>query len=92
MPAKGNKGKQYQTAVCAIMISLKLNDPAIIATGIINKPNEISYEIICAAERKDPKNAYLEFDAHPLRIIPYTPREEPANTNKIEFFGSASTS
>ena len=35
--------------------------------------------IVCEAERNPPKNAYLELDAHPAIITPYTPIEEIAN-------------
>src|ERR1043166_3609879 len=33
----------------------------------------ISYETIWAAERKLPRNAYLELDAQPAMMTPYTP-------------------
>ena len=31
-----------------------------------------SYEIVCATARRAPKKAYLEFEAHPANIVPYT--------------------
>ena len=69
--AKGNKGKIYQTVVCcAVTISVKFSDPAIKMTGIKTKLIETSYEIICAADRKAPRNAYFELLAHPAIIIP----------------------
>jgi hypothetical protein len=47
----------------------------------MHRPIETSYEIICAAERNDPRNAYFELLAHPAIIIPYTFKEEIANKN-----------
>jgi hypothetical protein len=35
----------------------------------------ISYDTICAAERIAPRKAYLELDAQPERMMPYTPIE-----------------
>ena len=34
------------------------------------KAREISYEIVCAIERIDPRSEYLEFDDHPDNNIP----------------------
>jgi hypothetical protein len=59
-------------------------------TGSIVNPMETSYEIICAAERKDPRNAYFELLAHPAIIIPYTFKDEIAKMNNILRFRSAS--
>jgi hypothetical protein len=50
-----------------------------ITIGKIIKPIEISYETICAADLKDPKNAYLELLAQPAKIMLYTPKEDIAN-------------
>lgn len=36
-----------------------------------------------AADRKEPKKAYLEFELQPINNIPYTPKEDKANINKI---------
>jgi hypothetical protein len=66
----GNNGKTYQISVCASTIVVKFNEPTQIKTVIKIKPNETSYEIICAADRRQPKNAYFEFLAQPERIIP----------------------
>lgn len=50
---------------CAKTISEKLKDPAHTKTDIIINPIDTSYEIICATERKAPKNEYFELLAHP---------------------------
>jgi hypothetical protein len=42
---------------------------------------ETSYEIIWAADRKDPKKAYFELLDHPAIIIPYTFNPERASKN-----------
>jgi cobalamin biosynthesis Co2+ chelatase CbiK len=44
------------------------------------KPKDISYEIICAAERKEPNKAYFELLAQPAPIIPKILKEEIAKT------------
>ena len=61
--------------------SPKLADPA--NTINVNKTKEknTSYEIICAEDRSDPKNAYLELLDHPLKMIAYTPNDEIQNHN-----------
>ena len=66
----GNNGIKNQTAFCAKTISLKLNEPEQIITQTITNPIEISYEIICAVDRKAPKNGYFEFEDHPDIRIP----------------------
>ena len=38
--------------------------------GSNNRPIETSYEINCAAERNDPKNAYFELLDQPAPITP----------------------
>lgn len=43
---------------------------------------DTSYEILCAAERSAPRNAYLELLAQPAIIIPYTVLELRARINK----------
>ena len=53
---------------------------------------DTSYETICAADLSAPKNGYLEFEAHPAIIIPYTPREDTAKIYKIPTLIFASTS
>jgi hypothetical protein len=42
-----------------------------------------SYEIIAADDLIEPKNAYFELAAQPLRSTPYTPNEDKANVYKI---------
>jgi len=69
--AQGNKGNtNHPVLCCAITISVKFKEPAIKITGNNNNPNETSYEIICAAERNAPKNAYLELLDQPAIMIP----------------------
>ena len=78
----GNNGIMYQVAIlCCLTISIKLKELAQATTGNNNKVIDTSYEIICAAERKLPKNAYFELLVQPAPIIPYTPKEENAYTN-----------
>jgi hypothetical protein len=43
------------------------------------KPIEISYDNIWAAERTEPKYAYLELLAHPANKTPYTFKDDTAN-------------
>ena len=67
----GNKGKQNHVPIlCWFTISIKLNEFAQIEIGRRSKPIETSYEISCAADRKDPKNAYLELLDQPAPITP----------------------
>ena len=80
----GNNGTINHIFFWASTMLLRLNDPAQTQTFTIINPIEISYEIICAAERKPPKNAYLELLDQPEKIIPYTEKEETANKYKLE--------
>jgi hypothetical protein len=66
----GNRGTQYQIEDCAITILVRFNDPAHSNTVIIINPRDTSYETIWAAERRAPKKAYFELEAHPDIIIP----------------------
>jgi hypothetical protein len=66
-------------------------DPTLIRTVIITRPSETSYEIICAAERMAPRNAYFELLAHPASMIPYTAKQDVANKYKIPTLISAMT-
>lgn len=50
-------------------ISVRLKEPAHKTTGKIIKPNATSYDIIWAAERSPPKNAYFELLDQPAKII-----------------------
>jgi hypothetical protein len=69
--AQGNNGNRNQHVLyCTYIMSKKLKEPVNKTTGKIVKLIETSYEIICAAERKAPKNAYFELLAHPPKIIP----------------------
>jgi hypothetical protein len=68
--AAGSKGKTYHTVVLwAETISERFSDPERTTMGSIVRLIVTSYEIICAAERSAPKNAYLELLAHPAIII-----------------------
>lgn len=44
---------------------IKSNVPVNIKRIIIINPKDTSYESICAADRREPKKAYLELLAHP---------------------------
>jgi len=69
--ADGNKGKKYQPVIlCVATISIKFNEPVNKTTGKITKPIDTSYEIICAADRRAPKKAYLELLDQPAIMIP----------------------
>ena len=39
-------------------------------TPMMIRPIETSYEIICAADRSEPRNGYFEFDAQPPMMTP----------------------
>jgi hypothetical protein len=81
--AQGNKGKTNHTVrSCAAIISVKFKEPASKITGKIKRPKETSYEIICAADLRAPRKAYLELLAHPAIMIPYTFKPETAKRNK----------
>lgn len=61
---------QNQIFCCAITISLKFKEPTHNITFISVKPMDTSYDTICAADRKAPKNAYFELLAQPEIRIP----------------------
>lgn len=67
--AKGMHGITYQSDCCCRIKSPRLADP--LSTINVNKTKEknTSYEIICADERSDPKNAYLLLLDQPDKII-----------------------
>ena len=65
---------------CSATMSPRFRLPAAMSTPTSAKPMAISYATICAAERMAPRNAYLEFDAQPARITPYTPTEVSDST------------
>ena len=56
-------------------MSVRFKEPTHNKTFIIITPIETSYETIWAADLIAPKNGYLEFEAHPPIINPYTPSE-----------------
>jgi hypothetical protein len=51
-------------------MSTRFRECDIISTPTSAKPIAISYETIWAADRKQPRKAYFEFDAHPAMITP----------------------
>src|SRR5512139_1974662 len=73
-------------------MSVRLSDCAAISTPTSAKPMAISYDTICAAERMAPRKAYLELDAQPAMITPYTPIEVIAITYSNPALILASTS
>jgi hypothetical protein len=62
--------------VCWRAMSFKLNDLVNNTIDTIVTPNETSYEIIWAADRKAPKKAYLELLDQPAIIIEWTLKAE----------------
>ena len=67
----GKSGKKNQVLrFCWFTISIKLKEFAQMAIGNSNKPIDTSYEINCAAERSDPRNAYFELLDQPAPITP----------------------
>ena len=64
--------------VCSATIAPSETFPESNSTGIVAMPIAISYDTICALERKPPNSAYLLFDDQPARTMPYTPNEEMA--------------
>src|SRR5215207_112844 len=79
----GNSQVQFQVNQpprCCSMMSPRFKLPAAMMTPTSAKPIAISYATICAAERIAPRKAYLEFDAQPARMTPYTPTDVSAST------------
>src|SRR5580658_1376030 len=79
----GNSGSQYQpknpqALFCASTIADRLSEPTQRSTVMITKPIETSYDTIWAADRNAARNGYLEFDAQPAMMMPYTPSDEMA--------------
>src|SRR5450759_2813152 len=64
------------------MMELRLTLPARSNIGIVDMPIEISYDTICALERRPPSSAYLLFEDQPARTIPYTPSDVIARMNR----------
>lgn len=85
----GNNGIQYHKFFWAQTISVKFKEPAKSTTESIVIPIETSYEIICAAERKAPKNAYFELLDHPAIITEWTLKDDIAKTYNKPMFKSA---
>ena len=48
----------------------RFSEPTQSRTVISTKPIETSYDTICAAERRAPRKAYLEFEAQPAMMMP----------------------
>src|SRR5512135_2842355 len=84
----GNSGMKYQPsrpenfhpnkvmpACCPRTMSPRFMLCATSSTHTSANPMANSYDTICAAERKAPRKAYLEFEAQPAMIMPYTPSE-----------------
>src|SRR4051812_45192737 len=59
------------TVACCSTIRLSETLPASSSTGIVDIPIAISYETICALERRPPSSEYLLFDDHPASTMPY---------------------
>jgi CRISPR/Cas system-associated exonuclease Cas4 (RecB family) len=69
----GKRGNTNQTdAACMRTSSVRFAVPAIATTGRIARLTATSYAIICAAERRAPRNAYFELLAQPASEIQYT--------------------
>jgi len=82
--AQGNRGQKNQIILdWAVTIFVKFKAPDSKITGNMMRPIDTSYEIICAADRSDPKNAYFELLAQPAIIMPYTFNDEMARINRI---------
>src|SRR5450756_1313792 len=73
------------------MMELRLTLPARSNIGIVDMPIEISYDTICALERRPPSSAYLLFEDQPARTIPYTPSDVIARMNRNPIGRSATT-
>src|SRR3989338_9198642 len=76
----GNSGMKYQPSSPAPLCWPRTMSPRFmlceaISTHTSAKPIAISYDTICAAERTAPRKAYLELEAHPAMMMPYTPSE-----------------
>ena len=73
----------FHIPICASTISFSLNEPVSKRIPITESPSAISYEIICAEERRPPKREYLLFELHPPKTTPYTPIDVIAKMNNI---------
>lgn len=79
----GNNGTTNQIASWYSIILIKLNDPVSKITVRMAELKINSYEIICAVDRNDPRNAYFELADQPANNTPYTPIDEIANVYRI---------
>ena len=60
---------------CALTMPTMLSVPAIMITLTSVSVTATSYEISCADARRLASSGYLLFDAHPARMMPYTPTD-----------------
>lgn len=60
----------YQIFCCANTIVVRFKDPEHIKTLMSISPIDTSYETICAADLRAPKNAYFELLDQPDIIMP----------------------
>src|SRR3989338_1980965 len=79
----GNSGIRYQFSrpkrpCCPCTMSPRLMLCEASSTHTSAKPMAISYDTICAAERTAPRKAYLELEAQPAMMMPYTASEVSA--------------
>src|SRR5690606_8217578 len=102
MTNRGSSGSQFQDMKlmplsanqpmpCPLTMPLRFKVPDTSRTVTSTKPMASSYDNICAAARKAPRKAYLELDAQPATITPYTPMDVMAMTNSRPALISAST-
>src|SRR3989338_4484256 len=92
----GNSGMKYQPSSPAPLCWPRTMSPRFmlceaISTHTSAKPIAISYDTICAAERTAPRKAYLELDAQPAMMMPYTASEVSARIYSNPALRSAST-
>src|SRR4051794_3274143 len=91
---RGNSGQMYQYAAPPSWpdtMTRRFRLFAAISTPTSANPIAISYETICAAERRQPRNAYFEFEAQPARMMPYTPIDVIARMYRRPALMSASS-
>src|SRR6476469_2857317 len=63
--------------------------PAWISTPRIASENAASYDSSCAVARTDPRSGYVEPDAQPASITPYTPSPDIARMKSAPIGRSA---
>ncbi len=74
----GRSGIPFHRFACPSTIVEKFRVPEKIRRDTSVAPRETSYEILCAAERRPPRKAYLELLDHPALITECTLRDERA--------------